>query len=312
MIEFRDVAVCYKPDARHPVSALNGVSLTLAAGAWAFVVGPSGAGKSTLLRLVYAGARATGGLVSVDGEDITNLPRREIPRLRRKIGVVFQDFQLLEQKTVWENVAFALQVIGAPQKRIVRDVPEALETVGLTYRSKAYPRELSGGEQQRVAIARAIVNDPLILLADEPTGNLDPQTAQDIASVLRRINDRGTTVLMATHDRAVVDAMARRVVRVEGGRVVSDEAVGTYDVDDSLDEAAVVAPLLDDVPLARGRARTERAVRDQPLRDQGVRDTALAAARELAAQDGEVQPAEEPIGSPGNPIVQFEPVGKDR
>jgi len=191
-----------------------------------------GRGKSTLLKLVYCGAQAGRGQVCVDGRDITHLRAPEIPLLRRKVGVVFQDFQLLPQKTVWENVAFALQVIGAPQRRLVKDVPRALETVGLHHKADARPGELSGGEQQRVAIARAIVNDPIILLADEPTGNLDPQTAEDIAQVLQKINERGTTILMATHDRHLVDTQRRRVVRIADGRVASDEAQGVYHPED--------------------------------------------------------------------------------
>jgi cell division transport system ATP-binding protein len=168
----------------------------------------------------------------VDGQDVTTLAHREVPFLRRKIGVVFQDYQLLTQKTVWENVAFALQVIGAPQSKLVRDVPRAIDTVGLTHKAGARPHELSGGEQQRVAIARAIVNDPKILVADEPTGNLDPQTASDIATVLRKINERGTTILMATHDRTLVDSMRQRVVRIADGHVISDEKQGVYHPED--------------------------------------------------------------------------------
>jgi cell division transport system ATP-binding protein len=232
MIQFRDVAVCYDPSQRYPVNALEGVNLLIEPGEWVFVVGPSGAGKSTLLRLVYHGAQATKGQITVDGQDITTLAPRDIPFLRRKIGVIFQDFQLLGQKTVWENVAFALQVIGAPQKSLVKEVPRALETVGLQNKANARPHELSGGEQQRVAIARAIVNDPLILIADEPTGNLDPRTAEDIAIVLKRINERGTTILMATHDRHLVDNMHKRVVRIADSRVVSDEADGVYHPED--------------------------------------------------------------------------------
>jgi cell division transport system ATP-binding protein len=240
MIQFSDVAVCYEPDTRYPVNALDGVNLFIGAGEWVFFVGPSGAGKSTLLKLVYAGAHAARGRVLVDGQDVTTLAHREIPALRRKIGVVFQDFQLLTQKTVWENVAFALQVIGSPQSKLVRDVPLALDTVGLTHKAGARPHELSGGEQQRVAIARAIVNDPKILVADEPTGNLDPQTAADIATVLRKINERGTTILMATHDRTLVDSMRQRVVRIADGRVVSDEKQGVYHPED--DEPRRAAP----------------------------------------------------------------------
>ncbi|MDF2441443.1 MAG: cell division transport system ATP-binding protein, partial [Abditibacteriota bacterium] len=187
-----------------------------------------------LLKLIYCGAQATRGSVIIDGRDITTLAAQEIPLLRRRIGVIFQDFQLLPQKTVWENVAFALQVIGAPQKRLVRDVPQALETVGLHHKANSHPHQLSGGEQQRVAIARAIVNNPAILLADEPTGNLDPQTGQDIIEVLQRVHKAGTTVVMSTHDRAVVDRLRRRVVRLADGRVVSDELNGVYHPEDGV------------------------------------------------------------------------------
>ena len=232
MIQFRDVSVCYDSSARHPANALENVTLDVQAGEWVFFVGPSGAGKSTLLKLVYAGVLATRGRVFVDGQDVTSPSPQQIPLLRRKVGVVFQDFQLLSQKTVWENVAFALQVIGAPQKRLMRDVPRALETVGLERKGQARPHELSGGEQQRVAIARAIVNRPKVLIADEPTGNLDPRTADDIAEVLSRVNARGTTILMATHDRPLVDRLKKRVVRIANHRVVSDDAVGYYHPED--------------------------------------------------------------------------------
>ena len=232
MIQFRDVSVCYDSSARRPANALEEVTLDIQAGEWVFFVGPSGAGKSTLLKLVYAGVLATRGRVFVDGQDVTSPSPQEIPLLRRKVGVVFQDFQLLSQKTVWENVAFALQVIGAPQKRLMRDVPRALETVGLERKGQARPHELSGGEQQRVAIARAIVNSPKVLIADEPTGNLDPRTADDIAEVLSRVNARGTTILMATHDRPLVDRLKKRVVRIADHRVVSDDAVGYYHPED--------------------------------------------------------------------------------
>jgi cell division transport system ATP-binding protein len=232
MIEFQDVAVCYAPDQRYPINALEGIELKIEDGEWVFLVGPSGAGKSTLLKLIYHGAAASAGRILVDDHDITHLKSHDIALLRRKIGVIFQDFQLLTQKTVWENIAFALQVIGAPQQQLVRDVPRALETVGLTHKAHARPHELSGGEQQRVAIARAIVNNPSILLADEPTGNLDPRTAADVALVLQRINDSGTTIVMATHDRHLVDALKKRVVRIADGHVVSDERQGIYHPED--------------------------------------------------------------------------------
>lgn len=265
MITFQDIAVCYKARERYPVNAIEKIDLHIAPGEWVFLVGPSGAGKSTLLKLVYHGhgAEALHGRITVDGQDVTHLKPHEIALLRRKVGVVFQDFQLLSQKTVWENVAFALQVIGTPQSRQVRDVPRALETVGLAHKAHAYPPELSGGEQQRVAIARAIVNNPTVLLADEPTGNLDPQTAADIAEVLRRINETGTTILMATHDRHLVDEMRQRVVRVAGGRIVSDEARGVYHPEDgdlsTLPRAPIAAD--DEVhPLDAPHATMEFAV----------------------------------------------------
>ncbi len=235
MIEFHNVTVCYEPDKRHPVRSLDGLSLKIERGDWVFLVGPSGAGKSSLLKLLFADLRAQSGSITVDGEDISRILAPEIPRLRRKIGIVFQDYQLLSQKTAWENVAFALRVIGTPQSQIVREVPRALETVGLTHRAEAYPHQLSGGEQQRIAIARAIVNEPILLLADEPTGNLDPQTAREVGQLLTKINrERGTTIVMATHDGAFVDEIKRRVVRLKDGRVISDRNPGTYA---ELDEA---------------------------------------------------------------------------
>ncbi len=229
MIEFHNVTVCYEPDKRHPVRSLDGLSLKIERGDWVFLVGPSGAGKSSLLKLLFADLRAQSGSITVDGEEISHIAAPEIPRLRRKIGIVFQDYQLLSQKTAWENVAFALRVIGTPQAQILREVPRALETVGLTHRAEAYPHQLSGGEQQRIAIARAIVNDPILLLADEPTGNLDPQTAREVGQLLTKINrERGTTIVMATHDGAFVDELKRRVVRLKDGRVISDKNPGVY------------------------------------------------------------------------------------
>ena len=232
LIEFQNVEVRYRTGRGRDVQAVAGVTLQIKPGEWVFFVGATGAGKSTLLKLVYAGAQATAGKVIVDGRDVTNLPQQQIPWLRRKLGVVFQDFQLLEQKTVWENVAFTLQVTGTPRHKLASAVAQALDTVGLSHRASSRPRELSGGEQQRAAIARAIVNEPLILLADEPTGNLDPATGQEIAEVLQRVHERGTTVVMATHDRALVDAMRRRVVRFANGKLVSDELEGAYQIEE--------------------------------------------------------------------------------
>ncbi|MEA4884444.1 MAG: cell division ATP-binding protein FtsE [Clostridia bacterium] len=210
------------------VRALAGVDLSISKGDFVFIVGSSGAGKSTLLSMVYRGAVPTRGQVLVAGRNIARLRWHEIPMLRRKTGVVFQDFKLLLDRSVGDNVAFALQVIEAPPKDVARRVQTALEMVGLSHRASAMPNELSGGEQQRVAIARAIVNDPLILVADEPTGNLDPDTSMDIMGLLSDINRRGTTILMATHNQVIVDRMKRRVIQLDGGVIIRDEMRGSY------------------------------------------------------------------------------------
>lgn len=228
MIEFHAVTVVYDGGA----PALEGVTLRIAAGEFAFVVGPTGAGKSTLLRLVYRDQLPTQGSVRVSGLDVTQMLPQDVPRLRRTIGVVFQDFPLLPRKTVWENVAFALQVIEASRSTILREVPRALGEVGLAHKAHVYPETLSGGEQQRACIARAIVNNPTILLADEPTGNLDPETSWGVMQVLSRINEGGTTIIVATHDQRVVDRMRKRVVAIEGGRVARDEVGGAYEFED--------------------------------------------------------------------------------
>lgn len=208
--------------------ALDEVSLEIERGEFAFIVGSSGSGKSTLLRLVLREETATAGQVLVAGQDLGRLPMRKVPRLRRQIGAVFQDFRLLPGKTVYQNVAYALQVIGRSNLQIRRTVPETLEMVGLAGMEKRLPHQLSGGEQQRVAIARAVVNKPMILLCDEPTGNLDPAISMDITRLLERINRTGTTVVMATHDDTIVNDLRRRVVELDLGRVVRDDQHGTY------------------------------------------------------------------------------------
>ncbi|MBN9618819.1 MAG: cell division ATP-binding protein FtsE, partial [Actinobacteria bacterium] len=197
-------------------------------GAFVFLIGQSGSGKTTVLRLLLRAEVADAGWVSVNGRNINRLAKRKVPDLRRKIGCVFQDFRLLPKKTVYENVAFALEVINKSPRAIRRTVPDVLELVGLEGKARRMPNELSGGEQQRVAIARAFVNRPLVLLADEPTGNLDPDTSQGIMSLLERINRTGTTVVMATHDNDIVDAMRRRVIELESGKVVRDQTRGVY------------------------------------------------------------------------------------
>jgi cell division transport system ATP-binding protein len=225
VIRFEKVSKTYPGQA---VPALDQVSLDIEKGEFIFLVGSSGSGKSTFLRLVLREHQATDGRVYVAGKEINRLAGWKVPRLRRQIGTVFQDFRLLQNKTVSENVAFALQVIGKSRSDIERLVPETLELVGLGEKGDRMPDELSGGEQQRVAIARAFVNRPMILIADEPTGNLDPTTSLGIMKLLDRINRTGTTVIMATHDAGIVDQMRKRVVELENGRVVRDEARGVY------------------------------------------------------------------------------------
>lgn len=224
MISLRNVSLVYP----NGVRALDRVSLEIAKGEFVFLVGHSGTGKSSLLRLLYREARPSAGEITLDGIRVDRLRRSRVPALRRRIGVVFQDYKLLTDKTVWENVAFAMQVTGAHTRDVMRQVPRVLDLVGLSHKSRMYPNELSGGEQQRSAIARALVNNPKILFCDEPTGNLDPTNTSEIMELLLRINLKGTTVLVATHNQAVVDRMRRRVVRLEDGRIVTDEERGYY------------------------------------------------------------------------------------
>lgn len=224
MISLRGVSLVYP----NGVRALDAIDLEIEKGSFVFLVGHSGTGKSSLLRVLYREMRPTSGEVIVDGIRVDRLKAGRIPALRRHLGVVFQDYKLLTDKTVWGNVAFALQVTGASTRDVMRQVPRALDMVGLSHKSRMYPGELSGGEQQRTAIARALVNNPKLLLCDEPTGNLDPSNTTEIMELLLRINLKGTTVVVATHNQAVVDRMRRRVVRLEDGRVVTDEERGYY------------------------------------------------------------------------------------
>jgi cell division transport system ATP-binding protein len=210
--------------------AIEGLSLDIEKGEFVFIVGPSGSGKSTFIKMLTKEEEPTNGEIFVAGKNLARLPKWRVPYLRRNVGCVFQDFKLLPNKTVFENVAFALEVIGRPRTVVRRQVPQILELVGLGEKLDRFPDELSGGEQQRVSIARAFVNRPLILLADEPTGNLDPATSVGIMRLLDRINRTGTTVVMATHDHAIVDSMRRRVIELEGGRVVRDQSRGIYGV----------------------------------------------------------------------------------
>lgn len=224
MISLRGVSLIYP----NGVRALDCIDLDIGKGEFVFLVGHSGTGKSSLMRLLYREVAPTHGQITVDGIRVDRLARRRVPALRRRLGVVFQDYKLLSDKTVWENVAFALQVTGAHTRDVRRQVPRVLDLVGLAHKSRMFPSELSGGEQQRTAIARALVNNPKLLLCDEPSGNLDPANTTEIMELLRRINLKGTTVIVATHNQAVVDRMRRRVVRLDQGRIITDEERGYY------------------------------------------------------------------------------------
>lgn len=228
MIEFRNVSLTYP----NGVQALQHIDCAIDKGEFVFLIGPTGTGKSTLLKLIYRELLPTEGTVIVQGEDITSLPKRRVPYLRRQIGVVFQDFRLLPQKTVYENIAYALHVTGTPYREIRRRVCAAVDMVGLGRKVDSYPAQLSGGEQQRASIARAIVNNPPILVADELTGNLDPEMSQGIAQLLCDINVRGTTVVVASHDMAIVNALRKRVITLRHGQVVRDETEGGYRPDE--------------------------------------------------------------------------------
>jgi cell division transport system ATP-binding protein len=248
MIRFDNVTTSYKGD----IVALRDVSLEITKGEFVFVVGASGSGKTTLLKLLLREEGIDSGQIWVAGREVGRLSNWRVPYLRRNLGCVFQDFRLLPNKTVFENVGFALQVIGRPRHVITTQVPQVLELVGLGQKAGRYPHELSGGEQQRVAIARAFVNRPLILLADEPTGNLDPGTSLGIMSLLDRINRTGTTVVMATHDAGIVDQMRRRVIEIDHGRIIRDQVRGIYGIDPSPSTTRGVPA----VSLASGNATT--------------------------------------------------------
>lgn len=224
MIRFTNVTKVYPPN----TTALHGVSFHVEPGEFVSIVGQSGSGKSTLAKMLFAEERPTSGKIVIGDWDITTLHHSEIPTLRRQIGVVFQDFKLLSRKTVHENVAFALEVAGASNARIKEVVPQVLKIVGLGDKAERYPRQLSGGEQQRVSIARALVHRPKIIVADEPTGNLDTITSREIIELLRRINEFGTTVVLVTHDRDIVNALKKRVLTIQNGKIVSDVEHGKY------------------------------------------------------------------------------------
>lgn len=224
MIHLENISKAYSKDSE----ALHNVSLDIEPGEFVFIVGSSGSGKSTLIRLLMKELEPTSGKITVNGQDLGRLKRRQIPKYRRGLGVVFQDFRLLKDRNVYENIAFAARVVEKPGKVIKKKVPAALAMVGLASKYKSRPNELSGGEQQRVAFARAIINDPKLILADEPTGNLDPQTSWEIMNLLQEANDKGTTVLVVTHNQEIVNAMKKRVITLNKGVIVSDEEEGEY------------------------------------------------------------------------------------
>ena len=225
MINFDDVSKQYK---NSNTPALDGINLNIEQGEFVFLVGQSGSGKSSLLRLLLKEEKPSSGTVTVDGINVAKLPNRKVPAFRRTMGIVFQDFRLLPGKTVFDNVAFGMEVIGKSKKEIQQRIPALLDLVGLEEKAHRLPSELSGGEQQRVALARAFVNQPKLLLADEPTGNLDPSTSVGIMKLLDRINRTGTTIVMATHDVAIVDQMRKRIVQMENGKVIRDQERGMY------------------------------------------------------------------------------------
>ena len=224
MVHLDNVSVEYA----NGVKALTDVTMSVGKGDFVFVVGATGSGKSTMLKLLYRESTPLKGAVIVDGEDVSMMSRGAVPYLRRKLGIVFQDFKLLPQKNVWENLAFTMRAVGHSPKEIRRRIGEALELVSLTHRCDSFPNQMSGGEQQRSAIARALINHPTLLIADEPTGNLDPDTSWEIMQLLETINQRGTTVLVATHDSQVVDKMKKRVVQLESGYLIRDQYKGGY------------------------------------------------------------------------------------
>lgn len=224
MIEMQDVFKKYP----NGVQAVDGININIKAGEFVYVVGPSGAGKSTFIKMIYREEKPTSGSIIIDGVNLSKLKESKVPFLRRNIGVVFQDFKLLPQLTVYENVAFALEVIEESPKNIKKRVMEVLDLVKLKHKARHLPNELSGGEQQRISIARSIVNSPKVMIADEPTGNLDPDTSWEIMNIFEEINEKGTTIVMATHNREIVNTIKKRVIAIEGGKIARDQAEGDY------------------------------------------------------------------------------------
>jgi cell division transport system ATP-binding protein len=258
VVEFRDVTKLYQGGS----VGVDRVSMRIGRGEFVFLVGPTGCGKSTCIRLLMKELEASEGEILISGHELRTMPRKKVPRLRRNIGVVFQDFKLLPNRTVYDNVAYSLQVIGENRQSIRRKVPDILRLVGLSTKLHNYPDQLSGGEQQRVSIARAFVNHPPLLLADEPTGNLDPETSIGIMQLIYRINRTGTTVVVATHDREMVDKMRRRVIELREGQVIRDEVAGMYSVEESTTEFA--ARLREELGIGVDPPATRREVPPRP------------------------------------------------
>ena len=289
MLKLEDVFKTYE----NGTKALKGINLTIQDGEFVFIVGPSGSGKSTIIKMMTAEVRPTSGKVSVNGYDIGSIKQREIPYLRRTVGVVFQDFRLIENKSVYENVAFVMRAVGTPQRLIKKRVTYVLDLVGVLHKARRKPCELSGGEQQRVAIARALVNNPDAIIADEPTGNLDPARSLELMMLLEKINSMGTTVVVVTHAREIVDQFAKRVVAIDGGMVVSDRMGGYYQRPDltKLTEEAV--------QQATSSARRRQVIAQQ---------LGVAVDSEAEAQ-GEEAPAQEEVPQPA---VQEQPKAAPR
>ena len=288
MLKLEDVFKTYE----NGTKALKGINLTIQDGEFVFIVGPSGSGKSTIIKMMTAEVRPTSGKVSVNGYDIGSIKQREIPYLRRTVGVVFQDFRLIENKSVYENVAFVMRAVGTPQRLIKKRVTYVLDLVGVLHKARRKPCELSGGEQQRVAIARALVNNPDAIIADEPTGNLDPARSLELMMLLEKINSMGTTVVVVTHAREIVDQFAKRVVAIDGGMVVSDRMGGYYQRPDltKLTEEAV--------QQAASSARRRQVIAQQL--GVAVEPAAEQEPEEAPAQEVEEQPAvqEQPKATP--------------
>jgi len=280
MVKLQDVFKTYD----NGTKALRGVSLTIQDGEFVFIVGPSGSGKSTIIKMLTAELRPTSGKVQVGDYDIGSIRQRDIPYLRRTIGVVFQDFRLIENKTVYENVAFVMRAVGAPQSSIKKRVTYVLDLVGILHKARRLPSELSGGEQQRVAVARALVNNPSVIVADEPTGNLDPARSLELMMLFEKINSMGTTVVVVTHAREIVDQFAKRVVAIDGGTVISDQTGGYY-----------VRP---DVTRLTEEALQQAAPAHRRKAPEAPQAPSSAAQQEKAPEDGQQSPSPAEAGQP--------------